>query len=85
VGEGKAVTRKADPTVPGEVAATLSGSVLRVLVDKGTVVKKGDPLMVTEAMKMETTLTAPVSGLVKEVLVQAGARITSGDLLAVIE
>ena len=84
-GEGTTVVRKADPTVPGEVAATLSGSVLRVVVDKGTVVKKGDPLMVTEAMKMETTLTAPVSGMVKEVLVQAGARITSGDLLVVIE
>ena len=70
--------RKADPTVPGEVGATLSGSVLRVQVEPGTVVKQGDPLMVTEAMKMETTLTAPVDGLVKEVLVKAGSRIQSG-------
>ena len=83
--EGTTVTRKADPTVPGEVGATLSGNILRVLVKKGSVVKKGDPLMVTEAMKMETTLTAPVDGMVKDILVQGGARIQSGDLLAVIE
>lgn len=83
--EGTTVTRKADPTVPGEVGATLSGNILRVLVKKGSVVKKGDPLMVTEAMKMETTLTAPVDGMVKDILVQGGARIQLGDLLVVIE
>ena len=83
--EGSSLGRKADPTVPGEVGATLSGSVLRVQVEPGQVVKQGDPLMVTEAMKMETTLTAPVDGLVKEVLVKAGSRIQSGDLLAVIQ
>lgn len=83
--EGSSLARKADPTVPGEVGATLSGSVLRVQVEPGQVVKQGDPLMVTEAMKMETTLTAPVDGLVKEVLVKAGSRIQSGDLLAVIQ
>lgn len=85
VNEGAAVARKADPTVPGQVGATLSGSVLRVLVEPGNVVKQGDPLMVTEAMKMETTLTAPVDGLVKEVLVKAASKIQSGDLLVVIE
>ena len=83
--EGTTAARRADPTVPGEVGATLSGSVLRVLVDKNSVVKKGDPLLVTEAMKMETTLTAPIDGLVTEVLVKAGSRIASGDLLVVIE
>lgn len=41
--------------------------------------------MVTEAMKMETTITAPIDGMVKEICVAAGSRITSGDLLAVIE
>ncbi|MDD6569791.1 MAG: biotin/lipoyl-binding protein, partial [Acidaminococcus sp.] len=85
VNEGAAVARKADPTVPGQVGATLSGSVLRVLVEPGNVVKQGDPLMVTEAMKMETTLTAPVDGRVKEVLVKAASKIQSGDLLVVIE
>lgn len=77
--------RKADKSVLGEVGATLSGSVVKVLVEKGQHVKKGDPILVTEAMKMETTVTAPKDGIVSEVVTRAGARISSGDLLLVIE
>ena len=51
----------------------------------GDAVEKGDPLVVTEAMKMETSITAPISGNVGDILVKAGSRIESGDLLLVIE
>ena len=83
----KAMTggRKAEKSNPGEVGATLSGSVVKVLVNLGAAVKKGDPLVVTEAMKMETSITAPISGTVGYILVKAGSRIESGDLLIVIE
>lgn len=77
--------RKADKDIVGEVGATLSGSVVKVLVEKGAHVKKGDPVLVTEAMKMETTITAPRDGIVSEIVVKAGTRISSGDLLLVIE
>lgn len=77
--------RKADKDIVGEVGATLSGSVVKVLVEKGQHVKKGDPILVTEAMKMETTITAPRDGIVSEIVVKAGTRISSGDLLLVIE
>ncbi len=77
--------RKADKDIVGEVGATLSGSVVKVLVEKGAHVKKGDPVLVTEAMKMETTVTAPKDGIVSEILAKAGGRISSGDLLLVIE
>ena len=77
--------RKADPDIVGEVGATLSGSVVKVLVEKGAHVKKGVPILVTEAMKMETTITAPRDGIVSEIVVKAGTRISSGDLLLVIE
>ena len=77
--------KKADPTKPGDVGATLSGSVVNILVSKGQKVKKGEPLVVTEAMKMETTITSPVDGIVSEIHVKAGSRIESGDLLMVIE
>ncbi len=76
---------KADKQNPGEVGATLSGSIVKVLVNLGDAVEKGDPLVITEAMKMETTITAPVSGNVSDILVSAGARIESGDLLIVLE
>ena len=76
--------KKANPDVPGEVGATLSGKVVKILVAKGDKVEKGDPIIVTEAMKMETTLTAPVSGTVKEIATAPGTPIESGDLLLVI-
>ncbi len=78
-------SRKANEDVPGEVGATLSGSVVKVIVEKGAAVKKGEPIIVTEAMKMETTITAPKDGIVSEIEVSAGSRIESGDLLMIIE
>ncbi len=65
----------------GEIGASLSGSVVKVLVKKGEAVKKGMPLAVTEAMKMETTLSAPLSGTISEIYVNAGDRIENGDCL----
>lgn len=78
----KTVTRrKADPSKPGDIAATLSGSVVNVLVTSGQKVKKGDPLVVTEAMKMETTITAPMDGKIGEIYATKGQAIISGDCL----
>lgn len=77
--------KKAAKENPGEVPATLSGSVVRVLVEKGQSVTKGTPLVVTEAMKMETTIAAPVGGIVSVIHVQAASRIESGDCLLEIE
>ena len=79
------VRHKVDPTKPGEVGATLSGSVVKIVTQVGQAVKKGDALVVTEAMKMETTITAPVSGVVGVIHVREGSRIESGDCLLTIE
>ncbi len=76
-----AVRRKADPANPEQVAATMSGSVVKVLVQPGAKVKKGTPLVATEAMKMETSIQASIHGFVKEIFVKAGDVIESGDLL----
>lgn len=76
-----AARKKADKTIPGEIAASLSGSVVKVLVEKGQKVTKGTPLIVTEAMKMETTLSAPVDGTVTAIHAAAGERVDSGDCL----
>ena len=77
--------KKADPEKIGEVGATLSGSVVKILVAKGQQIKKGEPILVTEAMKMETTMTSPMDGTVTSIETKAGKRIESGDLLIVIE
>ena len=77
--------KKADKANQGEIGATLSGSVVKVQVEKGQAVTKGTPLVVTEAMKMETTIAAPISGIVAQIHVTAGNRIESGDCLLEIE
>ena len=79
------VRRKANKSNPNEIGATLSGSLVKVAVSLGQKVKKGDVLLVTEAMKMETTITAPKDGTVAEILVTPGSRIESGDCLLVLQ
>merc|ERR1712167_169957 len=49
----------------GQISAGLPGVCVDVRVKEGDVVSEGDPLFVLSAMKMETTIKAPVSGLVK--------------------
>lgn len=73
--------KKADKTNIGEIGASLSGSVVKVLAEKGQAVTKGTPLIITEAMKMETTLSAPISGIISAIHVAAGERVESGDCL----
>lgn len=77
--------KKADKSKIGEIGATLSGSVAKILVTIGQRVAKGDPLLVTEAMKMETTLSAPISGIVSQLHVSEASRIESGDCLVEID
>ena len=72
---------KADPKNPNHLSATMPGTVVKVIVEKGERVEKGDHLMITEAMKMETTVQAPFSGVVKDIYVQSGEAIQTGDLL----
>ncbi|MEG0293325.1 pyruvate carboxylase [Enterococcus sp.] len=73
--------QKVEPTNKEHYGATMSGSVLEVSVKKGDKVKRGDTLLVTEAMKMETTIQARFDGIVELIYVSAGEPIESGDLL----
>ena len=67
------------------VQAPMPGRVVRVLVEPGSAVKAGDPLLVLEAMKMENQLRSPVDGVVAELDVVAGQVVATGDKLAVVE
>ncbi len=76
------VTRKqASKSNPGEIGASLSGSVVKLLVQEGDSVAKGTPLIITEAMKMETTLSAPFGGKISKIHVTTGDKVASGDCL----
>lgn len=72
---------KADPKNEQHIGASMPGTVVKVLVEKGDQVQKGDHLIITEAMKMETTVQAPFTGNIKDILVTNGEAIQTGDLL----
>jgi pyruvate carboxylase len=73
------VHRKA--TEPNELGAPLMGRLASVLVKAGDRVEKDAPLFVIEAMKMETTITAPGDGEIRAVMLQAGTLVEQGDLV----
>lgn len=79
------VKPKADKTNPNHIGAQMPGSVTEVKVSVGDEVKVNQPLLITEAMKMETTIQAPFNGVIKKVTVVNGDAIATGDLLIEIE
>ncbi|KAF8141705.1 carbamoyl-phosphate synthase L chain, ATP binding domain-containing protein [Boletus edulis] len=74
------VSREKATSDPGSVGAPMSGVVVEVRVKEDQEIKKGDPLCVLSAMKMESAVTAPVSGHIKRVVVNEGDSINQGDL-----
>jgi len=80
--EEKAETAK--PTESNAIKAEMSGSIVKILVNVGSKVKSGDPLLVLEAMKMENEVVAPFDGVVEKIFVKEGDRVQQGDLLVVI-
>ena len=69
----------------GRLTAPMPGKVIAVLVEPGSVVEKGAPLVVMEAMKMEHTIGAPASGKVTDVLYGVGDQVADGAQLLVME
>jgi pyruvate carboxylase len=76
---------KADPNAAGQIGAPIPGVVSIVAVELSQQVKKGDRLLVMEAMKMQSTVYAPIGGKVTQLLIQPGAHVEAKDLLLVIE
>ncbi|MBC7454027.1 MAG: acetyl/propionyl/methylcrotonyl-CoA carboxylase subunit alpha [Massilia sp.] len=62
----------------GCLSAPMPGKVVAVFAAKGQQVKKGDPLVIMEAMKMEHTIAAPSDGLVEEILYDVGDQVADG-------
>jgi pyruvate carboxylase len=77
--------RKADPDNLHHVGAPMPGKVFRIMVNIGDVVKGGDVLLSTEAMKMETNVKADKDGVVADILVKEGTQVEQGELLLILE
>lgn len=68
------------------VEAPMAGAVVEVLVDAGSAVAAGETLVVVSAMKMETSITAPVAGKVTEIMpLTPGDNVSGGQVVAVLD
>ena len=83
----KTAEKPAAPVSGGEgenVSSPMPGNILAVNVKNGDAVKKGDVLMILEAMKMENEITSPCDGTVKALNVSKGSAVETGTVLCVI-
>lgn len=71
--------REGGSTTP--IKAPLPGKIMTINVKNGDIVKKGDVLLIMEAMKMENNVLAPKDGVIETIKVQPGDNVLEGDVL----
>jgi biotin carboxyl carrier protein len=64
-----------------DVKAPMPGLVLKIMVEPGQPISKGDALVILEAMKMENILKAPSDGIVKKILVTKGDKVEKNQIM----
>jgi len=74
-----APAKKAGPVAGEVVKAPMPGSIVNVVVAEGAKVKKGDVVLILEAMKMENEILAPRDGVVTSIISGKGSSVNSGD------
>ncbi|HEC07553.1 MAG TPA: oxaloacetate decarboxylase subunit alpha [Thiolapillus brandeum] len=77
--------RRPKATKEGHVTTSMPGTIVDVLVSEGDTIEAGEPVLITEAMKMETEVQAPISGKVTGVFVQKGDAVNPDEALVEIE
>jgi len=77
--------RAARRQVPGGLEAPMPGKVIAVKAAPGQAVRKGDEIMVVEAMKMENAIRAPRDGTIKSVAARVGDMVGPGTVLVELE
>jgi biotin carboxyl carrier protein len=68
-----------------DLKAPMPGLVLKVLVEPGQLIKKGDPVLILEAMKMENIFKAAAYAVVKEIKVRERTAVEKGEVLVILE
>jgi len=81
---GQASSRPRAST-PGHVTTSMPCTIIDVPVSVGDKVKAGQPVLVTEAMKMETEIHAPISGEIMKIYVTKGEQVTPQETLIEIQ
>ena len=70
-----------DPDDDLQIGASIPGTIIKVLVNEGDKIEENQKLVIIEAMKMETIITAKSSGVVDKIFIKEGQRVQSGELL----
>lgn len=78
------MTKQASQSV-GNIKAPMPGKVLRVDAQEGQQLKKGDAVLILEAMKMENAIKSPGEGRVKKILVRQGDAVEKGTVMVEME
>jgi biotin carboxyl carrier protein len=68
-----------------EIKTAMPGKVVRILAQKGDKIKRGDGIVVVEAMKMQNEMKSPKDGVVKDIRCSEGETVEAGKVLAIIE
>ena len=91
VQEAAAAVPAAQPSAPvatmagDKITAPMPGVILQIKKSSGESVKKGETILILEAMKMENEIIAPRDGVIAQVTAVKGASVNTGDVLAVLQ
>ncbi|HOV91479.1 MAG TPA: acetyl-CoA carboxylase biotin carboxyl carrier protein subunit [Candidatus Kapabacteria bacterium] len=67
------------------IKSPMPGNIVKIIVKEGDTVDDGDPIIIVEAMKMETTLYSSITGIVKKIYIQENSQVDSDTALVLIE
>jgi len=73
------------PADPRIIFSFIPGTILDIFIEVGAEVKKGDIMMILDAMKMKNKLICNMDGKVKSIAVKKGERVSKGDVLLILE
>ena len=75
----------ADPANPDDIGSSIPGLVAKILVIEGDIIEEKQPIMIIEAMKMETVIQSPRKGKIQKLHVKEGQKTKAGQLLIELE
>ncbi len=78
------ISAQHNDTTGNTLTSPMPGTIITVSVSAGSIVSKGQTLLILEAMKMENEIKAPWDGTIAEVKVSQGASVNAGDILIVL-
>lgn len=77
--------KKYSPPEPKKITAFIPGTIKKIYVSEGQIIKRKEKLLVLEAMKMQNDVSSLIDGKIKRIFIKAGQRVAKNELLIEIE